>query len=72
MSGKLSTLIEGQAIPKIPSNLEARKEIPSRVVTCPNKAFSALRPATSTLSWPTNPTTAPEPYLMLNLVPLVA
>ncbi len=50
MTGHLLTLIAGQAIPKIPSNFEAMKLIPSNLVTCPNNEFLAWRPATFVVS----------------------
>lgn len=54
----------------MPSNLEAMKLIPYNLVTCPNNAFEAFKPATLTVSFPVYPTTPPEPYLISNLVPL--
>lgn len=42
--------IAEKAIPKIPSNLEARKETPFNLVASPNKTPVASRPARETTS----------------------
>lgn len=46
----LSTEIAEKAIPKIPSNLEARKETPSNLVASPKVTPVAERPPTETVS----------------------
>jgi hypothetical protein len=45
MSGQPWTEMAGHAIPMIPSNLEAMKEMPSSLVICPKEEFLAVRPA---------------------------
>ncbi len=70
INGHPLTLIAGHPIPKIPSNLEAKKLIPYNLVTCPNNEFLAWSPATYVVSCPIYPTTPPDPYVILNLVPL--
>jgi hypothetical protein len=38
-------------------------------VICPNVDLLAVSPATVVVSFPKYPTTPPDPYVMLNLVP---
>lgn len=57
----LSTEIEGQAIPKIPSNLATVKESPYNLVTSPNYELLAVSPPRLTFSIDQNPSTAPDP-----------
>lgn len=63
-----STEIEGNAIPKIPSNLEAKKASPSNFVASPKVILTAV-PATETTSLDKTPEQPPVPYLISNLVP---
>lgn len=46
----MSTEIAEKAIPRIPSNFEARKEIPLRVVASPKVTPVAETPPTETVS----------------------
>jgi len=57
---RLLTEIAYQAIPKIPSNLEAKKEIPDSLVIVP-KSIGVERPPASAISFSYFPLTDPEP-----------
>lgn len=64
----LLTEMAGNAIPRIPSNLDAKKETPSREVDSP-KVIGTLTPSTDTRSSLMNPLTPPLPYLISKAVP---
>jgi hypothetical protein len=61
------TEIAGKAIPRIPSNLEAKNESPLSLVDSP-KVIGTLTPSTETTSLLINPETPPDPYLISKVV----
>ena len=56
-----STEIEGKAIPKMPSNFEAKKATPLSYVDSPKSIFLTVIPETVITSLEINPDTDPDP-----------
>jgi len=57
------------AIPQIPSNLEAKNEIPCSEVASPKLTLVAASPPKVTVSVLKNPLTPPLPYVIFHFVP---